>query len=63
MTVRAQFNRIKENDGRAARNATLRVVLWFVAAQVLIVLVYFLFRVEEGPPHVEHMQISGAGRL
>jgi hypothetical protein len=53
--VRKQMKRIKENDGRAARHATLRVVLWFVLAQVVLALLYFLFRVEEGPPHVQHI--------
>jgi hypothetical protein len=53
------FERMKENDGRAARNATIRVVLWFVAAQVVLVLIYLLVRVEEGPPHIHNMHISG----
>jgi hypothetical protein len=52
MTIRAQFHKIKENDGRAARKTAIRVVLWFVASQVVCVVVYFVFRVEEGPPHV-----------
>jgi hypothetical protein len=50
---------MKENDGRAARNATLRVGKWFVAAQVVLVLIYLLVRVEEGPPRIQHIHLSG----
>lgn len=52
MNVRGYMKRVKENDGRAARNSTIKCVLYFVAAQVACVVLYFLFRVEEGPPHV-----------
>ena len=53
------FQRMKENDGRAARNATIRVGKWFVAAQTVLILIYLLVRVEEGPPQIQPIHISG----
>lgn len=53
------FQRMKENDGRAARNATIRVGKWFVAAQTVLVVIYLLVRVEEGPPQIQPIHISG----
>ena len=42
------FQRIKENDGRAARNATIRACKWFIAAQIGFILIYLIVHVEKG---------------